>query len=154
VPSAHALVALMALQAARLPARVDVNGEIVLLEDQDRALWDRNLLTMGFAHFERCAAGPTMTSYHVQAAIAAVHARTDATQPTDWPEVLSLYDQLASINPSPVILLNRVVALSRVAGPAAGLRALASLESEPALANYYLLPSVKGRLLAEIGDTD
>jgi RNA polymerase sigma-70 factor (ECF subfamily) len=151
-PSAHALVALMAFQAARLPARVDGNGEMVLLEDQDRALWDRGLVSLGFAHLERSAEGPEMTGYHVQAAIAAVHAGTDDPQHTRWTEILSLYDDLVALNPSPVILLNRAVAVSRVSGPAAGLRALAPLDREPALTNYYLLPSVKARLLLELGD--
>ena len=145
-PAAHALVALMAFQAARLPARVDEAGEMVLLEDQDRRLWDRRLVALGFEHLDRSAAGDEITSYHVQAAIAAVHAGEPAT---DWARVLALYEQLLAINPSPVIGLNHVVALSRVHGPAAALDALAPLEREPALANYYLLPSVKAALLAQ-----
>jgi RNA polymerase sigma-70 factor, ECF subfamily len=151
-PSAHALVALMAFQAARLPARVDANGEMVLLEDQDRALWDRQLVALGFAHLERSAKGLEMTTYHVQAAIAAVHAGAASAGETRWGEILSLYDDLAELNPSPVILLNRAVALSRVSGPAVALEALRAIEVDPALANYHLLPSVKGRLLAELGD--
>ena len=111
-PAAHALVALMAFQAARLPARVDAGGEIVLLEEQDRTLWDRRLIALGFAHMERSAEGPRMTAYHVQA-IAAVHARSERADATCWPEILGLYDDLAHLNPSPVILLNRAVALSR-----------------------------------------
>ena len=142
-PAAHALVALMAFQAARLPARVDAGGEIVLLEEQDRTLWDRRLIALGFAHMERSAEGPRMTAYHVQAAIAAVHARSERADATCWPEILGLYDDLAHLNPSPVILLNRAVALSRVAGPDAALTIVSDLEREPALANYYLLPSVK-----------
>ena len=151
-PAAHALVALMAFQAARLPARVDANGEMVLLEDQDRSLWDRGLVALGFAHFERCAEGQKLTAYHVQAAIAAVHAGAERAEATDWDRILSLYDDLLTVNPSPVIRLNRAVALSRVAGPAAALAALRPLNDEPALANYYLLPSVTGRLHAELGE--
>jgi RNA polymerase sigma-70 factor (ECF subfamily) len=151
-PAAHALVALMAFQAARLPARVDGNGEMVLLEDQDRSLWDRGLVALGFAHFERSAEGPQLTVYHAQAAIAAVHAGAARADHTEWDRILSLYDDLIALNPSPVIRLNRAVALSRVAGPAAALAALQPLEQEPALANYYLLPSVMGRLHAELGE--
>ena len=153
-PAAHALVALMAFQAARLPARVDRNGEMVLLEDQDRALWDRSLVALGFAHFERSAEGPHLTVYHAQAAIAAVHAGSDRTGPIEWRHILSLYDDLVALNPSPVIRLNRAVALSRVEGPAAGLAALEGLEDEPTLANYYLLPSVGARLHAELGNRE
>jgi RNA polymerase sigma-70 factor (ECF subfamily) len=153
-PPAHALVALMAFQAARLPARVDDAGEMVLLEDQDRSRWDRSLVTLGFAHFERSAAGPRMTTYHVQAAIAAVHAASDRIGSAEWQRIVSLYDELMILHPTPVIQLNRAVAISRVDGPAAGLEAMADLEDEPTLANYYLLPSVAGRLYAELGDRE
>ena len=153
-PAAHALAALMAFQAARLPARVDRHGEMVLLEDQDRSLWDRRLVALGFAHLERSAEGPVMTPYHAQAAIAAVHAGAERAELTDWMRILSLYDDLVRLSPSPVIHLNRAVALSRVAGPAAALAAIEPLANDPALANYYLLPSVTARLLAELGDTE
>lgn len=151
-PAAHALVALMAFHAARLPARVDRHGEMVLLEDQDRSLWDRGLVALGLAHFERSAEGTRMTVYHVQAAIAAVHASAERTELTDWTRILSLYDDLMALNPSPVIRLNRAVALSRVAGGTAALAELHALEDEPALRNYYLLPSITGRMFAELGD--
>jgi RNA polymerase sigma-70 factor (ECF subfamily) len=153
-PDAHALVALMTFQSARLPARLDGNGEIVLLEDQDRRLWDRQLIALGFAHFERCAEGDRMSAYHVQAAIAAVHAEAERANETRWDRILSRYDELLAINPSPVIRLNRAVALSRVAGPAAALAELRALEDEPALADYYLLPSVVAGLHAELGAND
>ena len=149
-PAAHALTALIAFQAARMFARVDGAGDLVLLDHQDRGLWDPHLIALGFAHFERSAAGPAMTAYHMQAAIAAVHAGGHATTP--WDAVLSLYDDLLLLNPSPVVALNRAVALSKVSGPARALEAIAALESDTALANYYLLPAVKGRLLAEMGD--
>ncbi len=149
-PAAHALTALIAFQAARIPARVDGAGDMVLLEQQDRALWDPGLIALGFAHFERSAAGPVMTAYHIQAAIAAVHAGGNTM--TGWHAVLALYDDLLVLNPSPVVALNRAVALSKVAGPARALGAIAELEGDPALANYFLLPAVKGRLLAEMGD--
>ncbi len=140
VPAAHALAALMAFQAARLPARVDRHGEMVLLEDQDRSLWDRRLVALGFAHLERSAEGPVMTGYHAQAAIAAVHAGAERAESTDWTRILSLYDELVRLNPSPVIQLNRAVALSRVAGPAAALAALEPLASDPALAQVLPAP--------------
>jgi len=149
-PAAHALTALIAFQAARMPARVDGAGDIVLLEQQDRARWDPGLIALGFAHLERSAAGPVMTAYHIQAAIAAVHA--GGVTATPWATVLQLYDDLLALNPSPVVALNRAVALSKVAGPARALETIATLENDPALANYYLLPAVKGRLLAETGD--
>jgi RNA polymerase sigma-70 factor (ECF subfamily) len=151
-PAAHALVALMAFQAARLPARVDGHGEMVLLEDQDRSLWDRRLVALGFAHLDLSAEGPVMTAYHAQAAIAAVHAGAERAGPAEWRRILSLYDDLIRLNPSPVIRLNRAVALSRVAGAAAALAELEPLADHPALGNYYLLPSVTARLLAELGD--
>ena len=126
-----------------MPARVDGAGDMVLLEQQDRALWDPRLIALGFAHFERSAAGPVMTAYHIQAAIAAVHAggacgRRRGTRSCGSTTICS------SLNPSPVVALNRAVALSKVAGPARALEAIAALESDPALANYYLLPAVKG----------
>jgi RNA polymerase sigma-70 factor (ECF subfamily) len=151
-PASHALVAMMAFQAARLGARVDQGGELVLLEDQDRSLWDRRLIALGFAHFERSADGPRLTTYHLQAAIAAIHATAATPGDTRWTEVLELYDDLMRVNPSPVIALNRAVALARVKGPSEALAAVAAIEDDPSLANYYLLPSVKGRLLSELGD--
>jgi RNA polymerase sigma-70 factor (ECF subfamily) len=151
-PAAHALVALMAFQAARLPARTDANGEMVLLEEQDRSLWDRRLVAMGFAHFERSAQGPDMTAYHVQAAIAAVHAGAATAAETNWDRILELYDDLIELNPSPIIALNRAVALSKVDGARVALDALAAIEDDEVLSNYYLLPSVKGRLFIELGE--
>jgi RNA polymerase sigma-70 factor (ECF subfamily) len=153
-PAAHALVALMAFQAARLPARVDPRGELVLLEDQDRSLWDERLIALGFRHFGLSASGPVKSAYHVQAAIAAVHAGTSDRSLTRWDHILELYDELLGMTASPVVALNRAVALSKVNGPAAALAAIAPLEREPALNGYYLLPSVKARFLAEIGDLD
>jgi RNA polymerase sigma-70 factor (ECF subfamily) len=151
-PEAHALAALMAFQAARLPARVDGGGEVVLLEDQDRNQWDQALIAVGFAHFERSAEGPRMTPYHVQAAIASVHARATDAGATDWKLILALYDDLLSLAPSPVTSLNRVVAVSKVEGPLVALAALAELDREPMLADYYLLPAARAKLLSELGD--
>ena len=152
-PPADALVALMSFQASRIPARVNAAGEMVLLEEQDRTLWDRALIGLGFAYLNRSASGDRMTTYHVQAAIAAVHAVAPRAEDTDWRRMLTLYDDLHRLNPSPVVALNRAVALARVEGPAAALVEVSRLEQEPALADYYLLPSVKGALLVETGDT-
>jgi RNA polymerase sigma-70 factor (ECF subfamily) len=151
-PAAHALVALMAFQAARIPARVSHDGEMVLLEEQDRALWDRRLSAMGFAHLERSIAGSEKTSYHLQAAIAAIHAASPSYAGTDWRSMLGIYDELMAVNPSPVVALNRAVVQARVEGPASALRAIERLEEDPALRDYYLLPSVRGALLEQVGD--
>jgi RNA polymerase sigma-70 factor (ECF subfamily) len=142
----------MALQAARLPARLSAAGEMVLLEDQDRSLWDGQLIALGFAHLERSIAGAQRTAYHVQAAIAAVHAAAPSYDDTDWRRMLGLYDDLMALNPSPVVALNRAVVQARIEGPASALRTIARLEGDPALEGYYLLPSVKGALLREAGD--
>jgi RNA polymerase sigma-70 factor, ECF subfamily len=151
-PEAHALAALMAFQAARLPARVDDLGEMVLLENQDRDRWDHQLIAAGFAHFERSAEGPRMTPYHVQAAIASVHARATDPAATDWKAILGLYDDLLALATSPVTALNRIVALSKVEGPLVALAEIAELDREPILADYYLLPAVKAELLSGLGD--
>jgi RNA polymerase sigma-70 factor (ECF subfamily) len=152
VPAAHALLALMLLQASRLPARVDGAGDLVLLEEQDRSRWDRSAIREGFAHLERAAAGSVVTAYHVEAAIAACHAATVDGAPTDWPRVLALYDELLALAPSPVVALNRAVALAMVRGPRAGIRALRALGREPALARYHLLPAALGALWLRAGE--
>jgi RNA polymerase sigma-70 factor, ECF subfamily len=150
-PRVHALIALMALQAARLPARVNQAGDLVLLEDQDRGQWDRQLIGLGFHHFDRSMAGDEVSEYHAQAAIAATYARAADSQSTDWPVILHLYDQLLAINPSPVVALNRAVAVAKVHGAAAALAAVEPLAGDPKLADYYLLPAVRGHLLHELG---
>jgi len=143
VPRVHALMALMALQAARLPARTDEAGDLILLEDQDRSRWDQKLIAIGFRHFDRSMAGDEVSEYHVQAAIAAAHVR----EPLDWPMILDLYEQLFAMNPSPVVALNRAVAIARVRGAA---EALASIEPLT-LPGYYLLLAVRGHLLLDLG---
>ena len=150
-PAAHALAALIAFQTARLPSRVDDHGEIVLLEDQDRRLWDARLIALGFSHLEHSAEGNAMTPYHVQAAIAAAHASARSAAETPWEMILQLYDDLRALNPSPLVLLNRVVVVWKVYGAAIALEELAALERDPVLRSYYLLPAVKGRLLAADG---
>lgn len=151
-PSAHALAALLAFQSARLPARVDASGDAVLLEEQDRSTWDTRLIGMGFAHLERSAAGDTMSTYHVQAAIAAAHVGVAKAEDTPWDVILRLYDDLLAINPSPLVALNRVVAVWKSRGLGEAERELRALEQLPPLTSYYLLPALKGRLLNARGE--
>jgi len=152
-PRAHALVALIALQAARLPARVDDAGELVLLDDQDRRLWDERLIALGFHHFDRSMAGRDVSEYHVQAAIAATHARAKDAGSVEWPLILELYDQLIAVAPSPVVALNRAVAVAKVHGAAAALDAIEPLMSDPKLRRYHLLLVVRGQLLMDLERT-
>ncbi len=149
-PTVHALVALMALQAARLSARVNESGDLVLLQYQNRALWDRDLIALGFSHFGQSMAGEEVSEYHVQAAIAATHARAADPSATDWATILDLYDRLLMINASPVVALNRAVALARVRGPEAALAILDTLERNSKLSDYHLLLAVRGHLLIEM----
>jgi RNA polymerase sigma-70 factor (ECF subfamily) len=150
-PRVDALVALMAFQAARLPARTDAAGDLVLLEEQDRTLWDDGLIALGFHHFDRSIAGEELSEWHAQAAIAAIYARAETAEAIDWPEILDHYNQLVAMNPSPVVALNRAVAVMKVHGAEAALLALAPLENHAALRGYHLLPAVRGRMLAELG---
>ena len=149
-PQTHALVALMAFQAARLPARVDDKGDLVLFEFQDRSRWDDRLVAIGFRHFDRSMEGDEITEYHAQAAIAATYARAADPQSIDWPAVLLLYDQLLTINPSPVIALNRAVAVAKVHGPAEALRTIELLDEHPRMKDYHLLLAVRGHLLRDL----
>jgi RNA polymerase sigma-70 factor (ECF subfamily) len=153
-PAVDALVALMALQAARLAARVDEAGDLVLFDFQDRAKWDDRLIGLGFYHFERSMQGPAVSTYHVQAAIAATHARAIDPATTHWPIILELYDQLLAKQPSPVVALNRAVAVGKVHGPEAALAAVKPLESDAKLKDYYLLAAVRAHLLLELGRRD
>ncbi|MEA2635679.1 MAG: hypothetical protein QOH92_2446 [Chloroflexota bacterium] len=151
----HGLVALMEIQASRLRARVGPSGEPVLLLDQNRGRWDQLLIRRGLAALERSEhLGGTLGPYALQAAIAACHARAQTPPETDWPRIASLYDALAQLTPSPVVELNRAVALSMAFGPAAGLELVDALTAEPSLKSYYLLPSVRGDLLAKLDRLD
>jgi predicted RNA polymerase sigma factor len=149
------LVALMEIQASRTRARTGPGGEPVLLLEQNRAHWDRLLIGRGLAALERAEKlGGTLGPYALQAAIAACHARALTAEATDWPRIAALYATLAQLAPSPVIELNRAVALSMAFGPAAGLELVDTLLDEPALANYHLLPTVRGDLLARLDRLD
>ncbi len=150
-PRVDALVALMAMKAARLPARVDESGDLILLERQDRGRWDQQMMALGFHHFDRSIAGEQVSEYHAQAAIAAVHARAADPQPADWAMILDLYDQLLALNASPVVALNRAVALAKVRGAAEALAAIEPLAADARLQGYYLMLAVRGHLLLELG---
>ena len=151
-PEVHGLVALMEIQASRSRARVNSAGEPILLLDQDRALWDQLLIRRGLAALERAE---TLNGAHglyaLQAAIAACHARARAATDTDWERIVSLYNLLAQTAPSPIVDLNRAVALGMAFGPAAGLEQVDALIAEPSLQGYHLLPSVRGDLLSKLG---
>jgi RNA polymerase sigma factor (sigma-70 family) len=154
-PEVHGLVALMEIQASRSRARVGPSGEPVLLLDQDRARWDWLLIGRGLAALERAERlGGRRGPYALQAAIAACHAGARSADETDWARIAALYDELARVMPSPVVELNRAVAVGMAAGPAAGLGLVDELTSEPALEGYHLLPSVRGDLLEKLGRFD
>jgi len=152
LPPVHALLALMLLQASRLPARVDKAGDLLLLSEQDRARWDQGLIAEGLRHLERASSGESMTAYHVEAAIAACHAVAPDEASTNWTYVLRLYGELLSLKPSPVVELNRAIALAMVEGPTAGIRAIEGIQEHPVLARYYLLPAALGALCLRAGD--
>ena len=153
-PEVHGLVALMEIQASRAGARTGPSGEPILLLDQDRTRWDRLLIGRGLAALARCEAlGGADGLYALQAAIAACHARAPTGPETDWARIAALYEALARVAPSPVVELNRAVALSMAFGPAAGLAVVDRLTAEPSLARYHLLPSVRGDLLVKLGRT-
>jgi RNA polymerase sigma factor (sigma-70 family) len=148
----HGLVALMEIQSSRLRARVGPSGEPVLLLDQDRAAWDQLLIRRGLAALDRAETlGGEPGPYVVQAAIAACHARARTAEETDWARIAALYQVLVRLIPSPVVELNRAVALAMAVGPAAGLDVVDTLTAEPSLREYHLLPSVRGDLLARLG---
>ncbi len=154
-PEVHGLVALMEIQASRARARVGPSGEPILLLEQNRALWDHVLIRRGFAALERAEKlGGARGSYALQAAIAACHARARTPAETDWARIAGLYEELAQVSPSPVVELNRAVALGMAFGPAAGLELVDALTSEPLLQGYHLLSSVRGDLLAKLGRFD
>ncbi|HTB19127.1 MAG TPA: RNA polymerase sigma factor [Bryobacteraceae bacterium] len=156
-PEVHGLVALMEIQASRSHARVDATGKPVLLLDQNRALWDQLLIRRGLAALDRAQAVRPAASpgpYALQAAIAACHARAREPGDTNWQRIAELYAELAQLSHSPVVELNRAVAISMAFGPAAGLELVDALTSEPALENYHLLPSVRGDFLFKLGRFD
>jgi RNA polymerase sigma factor (sigma-70 family) len=154
-PEVQGLVALLELQASRAAARISPSGEPIALPDQNRAAWDPLLIRRGLAALERAEAlGGARGGYALQAAIVACHVRASSAEDTDWDHIAELYAQLASVQPSPVVELNRAVAVAMAQGPADALPILDALAGEPSLANYHLLPAVRGDLLARLGRLD
>jgi RNA polymerase sigma factor (sigma-70 family) len=154
-PEVHGLVALMEIQASRSRARVSPAGEPILLLDQDRTRWDHLLIRHGLTALERAESlGGTLGPYALQAAIAACHARAHVASETDWPRIAALYEALAQLTPSPVVELNRAVAVSMAFGPQAGLELVDNLVPEPSLKSYHLLPAVRADLLKKLGRLD
>ena len=154
-PEVHGLVALMEIQASRASARVGPSGEPILLLDQDRARWNHVLIRRGLSALDRAdQLGGALGRYALQAAIASCHARALTPAETDWPRIADLYGRLAQVMPSPVVELNRAVAVAMASGPAAGLELVDRLTTEPSLESYHLLPSVRGDLLFKLGRVD
>jgi len=153
-PTTHALAALMCLHAARLPARIDAAGDLSALVDQDRSRWDRRLIAEGLTWLERSAVGDELTAYHVEAAIAAVHAGARSLEETDWASIVGLYDRLMEIAPSPVTALNRAIAIGQRDGPARGIEALDSIADQGRLAHYPFYPAARGELELRRGNKD
>ena len=152
LPRTHALHALMCLTAARLPSRTDEAGRLLRLHEQDRSAWDPALIARGLASLGLSATGDALSAWHLEAGIAAAHTVAETDVDTDWPRILALYDQWVVMDPSPVVALNRAVAVGRVHGPAAGLAALSEIRDHTTLKRYYLYHVVHASLAAETGD--
>ncbi len=150
-PRTHALLALMLLDAARLPARTDAEGKILRLKEQDRSAWDRELINLGIQHLAQAATGDELSEYHLQAGIAAFHCTADDYASTNWRAILAQYDRWMEISDSPIVALNRAVALAKVHGPEAGLRAVEAISDRRQLENYYLTYAVLGEFEAQLG---
>jgi predicted RNA polymerase sigma factor len=153
-PECHALLALMLFQAARLPARTDAFGDLLLLEEQDRSLWDRPMINLGLLHLELAARGENLSTYHLQAEIAAIHATTEQFTLTNWAHILSLYDLLMEKQPTAVVLVNRAVVVAQVKGPAAGLEALKLIPADSQLERYPLQHGAEGEFHRRLGHFD
>jgi RNA polymerase sigma factor (sigma-70 family) len=153
-PATDALAALMCLHAARLPARLDSAGDLTSLAYQDRARWDTGLLAEGLALLERSAAGPELTAYHIEAAIAAAHASARSVEETDWPSIVSLYDRLAEVAPSPVVALNRAIAIAERDGADRGLEELQTIAERARLSSYPFYPAAVGELELRRGNPE
>ncbi len=151
-PKTHALLALILLNAARNPTRSDRDGNLLRLEEQDRTRWDKSLIARGMFHFAESAIGNQISEYHLQAGIAACHCAAKDYQSTDWHQILSLYDRLIEFDQSPVVALNRAVAIANIRGPRAGLQAIRSVPGLAKLSSYYLLYAVLGELEMRLGN--
>jgi RNA polymerase sigma-70 factor (ECF subfamily) len=150
-PPVHALLALMCFNAARFDARVDAEGHLLRLEEQDRARWSAEMIARGMRHLSASAAGDVLSEYHLQAGIAACHCAAPDYASTDWPQILTLYDRLVEIDGSPVAALNRAIAVANVHGPAAGLAAVDTIRDHEKLESYHLLYAVRGDFEAQLG---
>ena len=153
-PQTHALLALMLLNGARLKARVDQDGNILRLKEQTRSTWDQAMIARGLFHLMQSMAGDEISEYHLQAGVAACHCAAKDYESTDWPQILSLYDRLVEMNDSPVILLNRAVALAKVHGPRAGIEAVQAIQDRQELNSYYLLYAVLGEFEADLNNKE
>jgi len=145
---------LMLLNAARIPTRVDVGGNLLRLQEQDRARWDQSMIARGMFHLAHSAAGEEISEYHLQAGIAACHCAAKDYALTDWSQILELYDRLVEFDDSPVVALNRAVALAEVHGPKAGIEAVGSIENLQSLESYYLLYAVLGEFESRLDHSD
>ncbi len=143
-PETHALLALMFLNVARFPARVDDEGNLLRLQEQDRSKWDQTLIARGMFHFAQSAAGDVLTEYHLQAGIAAVHSAAKDYESTDWPQILALYDRLTELGNSPIVALNRAIVVANISGPQAGLDSIAAISDADKLKSYYLFYAALG----------
>ena len=151
-PCVHALLALMLLNGARLPARVDTDGNILRLRDQDRSSWNTAMIGRGMLHLSQSASGDQLSVYHLQAGIAACHCTANDYESTNWPRILSLYDHLAVLDESPVVALNRAVAVANVNGPRAGIESVEAIRNRAQLESYYLLYAVLGEFEAQLNN--
>jgi len=149
-PKTHALLALMLMNAARIPARLDLEGNLLRLQEQDRTCWNQPMIAQGLFHFARSATGEEVTEYHLEAGIAACHCAAKDYASTDWPQILTLYDRLVEFDDSPVVALNRAVALAEVHGPQAGIGAISQIQNLSSLESYYLLYAVLGEFEARL----
>jgi RNA polymerase sigma-70 factor (ECF subfamily) len=149
-PKTHALLALMLLNAARFPTRLDSEGNLLRLKEQDRTRWDQTMIARGMFHFAQSAAGDELSEYHIQAGIAACHCAAKDYESTDWRQILLLYDRLTEFDQSPVVALNRAVAVAKIHGPQAGIAAVAAIRSSQKLKSYYLLYAVLGEFESQL----
>jgi RNA polymerase sigma factor (sigma-70 family) len=153
-PKTHALLALLLFHSARIAGRISKDGDILLLKYQDRSAWDKQLINSAMAHLAESARGTELSQYHLEAGIAACHCFAESFETTDWPQILSYYDILLSLNNSPIIRLNRAVAVGQVSGPAAGLECVAGLDGNKEMQGYYLFHAIRGELYQELGELD
>ena len=153
-PRTHALLALMLLNGARLSSRADADGNILRLKEQDRSAWDKAMIARGMFHLSQSAGGEAISAYHLQAGIAACHCAAKDYESTDWQQIEALYDQLIKLDDSPIVALNRAVAVANVHGPKAGLQALGAVQRQDGLKSYHLFYAVLGELEAQLGRTE